>query len=132
MLVEQVINKHLEGREWLAADQFTLAVRKLLSHGLRIVELANPHQRRPVAPVIESMTQLLRWCRILPTSHGSLERHTQVQFDFCLCGRCTACASRLMARDAAGLSYDGLPNLKAWVDRVFARPAVQKGMNVPE
>ena len=36
------------------------------------------------------------------------------------------------ARDAAGLSYDGLPNLKAWVDRVFARPAVQKGMNVPE
>ncbi len=35
-------------------------------------------------------------------------------------------------RDAAGLSYDGLPNLKAWVDRVFERPAVKKGMNVPE
>ena len=27
VLIKQVIDKHLEGREWLAADQFTLAVR---------------------------------------------------------------------------------------------------------
>ena len=27
MLLKQVIDKHLEGKEWLAADQFTLAVR---------------------------------------------------------------------------------------------------------
>ena len=40
--------------------------------------------------------------------------------------------SRTNEHRAAGLSYDGLPNLKAWVDRVFARPAVAKGMNVPE
>ena len=29
VLVEQVIDKHLDGKEWLAADQYTLAVRNL-------------------------------------------------------------------------------------------------------
>ena len=33
---------------------------------------------------------------------------------------------------AAGLSHDEFPNLKAWVERIFERPAVQRGMNVPE
>ncbi len=32
----------------------------------------------------------------------------------------------------AGLSLDGLDNLKRWLDKVTARPAVQRGRDVPE
>ncbi|KAL1916632.1 uncharacterized protein VTP21DRAFT_5336 [Calcarisporiella thermophila] len=32
----------------------------------------------------------------------------------------------------AGVSIDGLPNLKAWLDRIESRPAVQRGLDVPE
>lgn len=35
-------------------------------------------------------------------------------------------------RDAAGINIEDSPKLKAWVDRIFARPAVQRGLNVPE
>jgi len=28
-------------------------------------------------------------------------------------------------------SIDDLPNLKAWISRIDARPAIQKGLNVP-
>jgi glutathione S-transferase len=31
-----------------------------------------------------------------------------------------------------GFTYEGLPNLEAWVDRINARPAVQRGLAVPE
>lgn len=31
----------------------------------------------------------------------------------------------------AGVSLDGLPNLSAWRDRIRARPAVQRGLEVP-
>ncbi|KAL1914458.1 uncharacterized protein VTP21DRAFT_8841 [Calcarisporiella thermophila] len=32
----------------------------------------------------------------------------------------------------SGVSIDGLPNLKAWLDRIESRPAVQRGLDVPE
>ncbi|KAF2164426.1 hypothetical protein M409DRAFT_67924 [Zasmidium cellare ATCC 36951] len=32
----------------------------------------------------------------------------------------------------AGIDIDQFPDLKAWKDRMWARPVVQKGMNVPE
>ncbi|HKY92552.1 MAG TPA: glutathione S-transferase N-terminal domain-containing protein [Nevskiaceae bacterium] len=32
----------------------------------------------------------------------------------------------------AGVEIDDLPNLKAWIERVRARPAVQKGIVIPE
>jgi len=32
----------------------------------------------------------------------------------------------------SGVSLDGLPNLKRWVDQIAQRPAVQKGILVPE
>lgn len=32
----------------------------------------------------------------------------------------------------SGVSLDGLPNLKRWVDQIALRPAVQKGIAVPE
>ncbi|KAL1923250.1 uncharacterized protein VTP21DRAFT_9626 [Calcarisporiella thermophila] len=67
----EVIEKHLsQGREWLAAGQFSLA------------DIAN-----------------FTWIR----SH-----------------------------QWAGVSIDGLPNLKLWLDRIEVRPAVQRGLNVPE
>ena len=31
----------------------------------------------------------------------------------------------------AGIDVDEFPNIKAWVDRMSARPAVQRGCNVP-
>jgi glutathione S-transferase len=66
-----VIEKHLEGgREWLAADQYTLA------------DIAN--------------------------------------FTWIFCAA------------YAGLNLDEFPNVKAWVDRIFARPAVQRGLNIPD
>ncbi len=34
--------------------------------------------------------------------------------------------------DWAGVSVDDLPNLKAWIERIRARPAVQRGVVVPE
>lgn len=30
-----------------------------------------------------------------------------------------------------GIALDDFPNVKAWADRIGARPAVQKGLNVP-
>jgi GST-like protein len=32
----------------------------------------------------------------------------------------------------AGIEIDDLPNVKAWIDRVAARPAVQRGIDVPK
>jgi len=32
----------------------------------------------------------------------------------------------------SGVSIDGLPNLKRWLDAIRARPAVEKGRAVPE
>lgn len=32
----------------------------------------------------------------------------------------------------SGVSLDGLPNLKRWVDQIASRPAVQKGIAIPE
>lgn len=32
----------------------------------------------------------------------------------------------------AGLEIDDLPNVKAWIDRIAARPAVQRGIEVPK
>src|ERR1051325_2518527 len=29
-------------------------------------------------------------------------------------------------------NLDDLPNLKAWIARIYARPAVQRGLNVPD
>lgn len=31
----------------------------------------------------------------------------------------------------SGINIDGLDNLKAWIDRIRARPAVQKGISIP-
>lgn len=64
-----VLERGLEGKEWLAAGQFTLA------------DIAN-----------------YSWVCM----HGW-----------------------------AGVSVDDKPNVKAWMDRIAARPAVQKGMTVP-
>ncbi|HEC01152.1 MAG TPA: glutathione S-transferase [Sphingomonadales bacterium] len=33
--------------------------------------------------------------------------------------------------DWAGITIDDLPNLQAWLDRIAARPAAEKGVNVP-
>ena len=35
------------------------------------------------------------------------------------------------AHEWAGVSIDDLPNLKAWVERIGARPAVQRGIQIP-
>lgn len=32
----------------------------------------------------------------------------------------------------AGIDVDQFPNLKAWEDRMWARPALQKGANIPD
>ena len=32
----------------------------------------------------------------------------------------------------AGVEIDDLPNVKAWLERIRARPAVQKGIVIPE
>jgi glutathione S-transferase/GST-like protein len=32
----------------------------------------------------------------------------------------------------SGISIDGLPNLQRWLEAIMARPAVQKGITVPE
>jgi hypothetical protein len=32
----------------------------------------------------------------------------------------------------AGATIDDKPNLKAWFERIAARPAVQRGLDVPE
>lgn len=32
----------------------------------------------------------------------------------------------------AGIALDGMPHLQAWLARVEARPAVQRGLDVPE
>jgi len=34
--------------------------------------------------------------------------------------------------DWAGVTIDDLPHLKAWLDRIAARPAAQKGVTIPE
>ncbi len=31
----------------------------------------------------------------------------------------------------SGVELDDFPNLKAWADRIFARPAVQRGLSIP-
>ena len=33
---------------------------------------------------------------------------------------------------SAGATLDDKPNLKAWFDRILARPAVQRGLDIPE
>ena len=35
-------------------------------------------------------------------------------------------------RTRAGIALDGMPNLQAWLARIEARPAVQRGLDVPE
>ena len=40
------------------------------------------------------------------------------------------CKKVLMS--ASGVEIDDLPNLKAWLERIEKRPAVQKGLDVPE
>ena len=32
----------------------------------------------------------------------------------------------------SGISLDSYPHLQAWKDRIFARPGVKEGINVPE
>ncbi|MBY6162034.1 glutathione S-transferase N-terminal domain-containing protein [Mameliella alba] len=66
----EVLDTRLEGRDWLAADQYTIA------------DMA-------VYP----------WARAYPW---------------------------------ARVDIDGLPNLKAWFDRIDARPAVQKALTIPK
>lgn len=66
----EVLDTRLEGRDWLAADQYTIA------------DMA-------VYP----------WARAYPW---------------------------------ARIDIDGLPNLKAWFDRIDARPAVQKALTIPK
>ncbi|MBV7394052.1 glutathione S-transferase family protein [Mameliella sediminis] len=66
----EVLDTRLEGRDWLAADQYTIA------------DMA-------VYP----------WARAFPW---------------------------------ARVDIDGLPNLKAWFDRIDARPAVQKALTIPK
>ncbi|KAL1918553.1 uncharacterized protein VTP21DRAFT_3213 [Calcarisporiella thermophila] len=39
--------------------------------------------------------------------------------------------SWIRAHHWAGVTIDGLPNLKAWIERIESRPAVQRGLDVP-
>ena len=32
---------------------------------------------------------------------------------------------------SAGIDYKSYPNLKSWVERIYARPAVKKGLAIP-
>jgi len=66
----KVVDKHLEGKEWLAGGQYTIA------------DIAN-----------------FSW---------------------------------IFAGPYAGVEHEGLPNLQAWLKRIESRPAVQKGLNVPD
>lgn len=41
------------------------------------------------------------------------------------------CVDRVCRLDWAGVEIDEFPHLKAWVDRILARPASEKGRHVP-
>ena len=41
-------------------------------------------------------------------------------------------AGWISAAGWAGINIDDFPNLKKWEERMWARPAVQKGANVPD
>ena len=43
-----------------------------------------------------------------------------------------ACRGWISAAGWAGINIDDFPTLKKWEDRMWARPAVQKGANVPD
>lgn len=45
---------------------------------------------------------------------------------------CLYCRGWISAAGWAGVEIEDFPHLKAWEDRMWARPAVQKGANVPD
>lgn len=44
----------------------------------------------------------------------------------------TACIGWIGLHDWAGISIEGLPHLNAWIERMLERPAVKKGLVVPD
>ena len=126
-----MIDKHLEGKEWLAAGQYTLAGR------LRINQehtscMTRPSVKHEVGIVTGLTTTVAP--QILPISRGYSVQHTQVwaMLIGCMRGVHAQLAVITKPHAIAGVNLDEFPNVKAWVDRIYARPAVQRGLNVPE
>ncbi|KAK5122205.1 hypothetical protein LTR85_004115 [Meristemomyces frigidus] len=69
--------------------------------------------------------------------YGVLDKHlTDAKADYLVGNKCTiadiAHWGWVSAAGWAGINIDDFPALKAWEDRMWARPAVQKGANVPD
>lgn len=69
--------------------------------------------------------------------YGVLEKHlTDSKADYLVGNKCTiadiAHWGWITAAGWAGVDLDEFPNLKAWDERMLARPGVEKGRHVPE
>jgi glutathione S-transferase len=104
----QVLEDQLKDHEWLAAEQYTIA------------DIAN-----------FTWVYIHSWSgeQLIPHHHSSLRLHKERGL---LC-QYVQCAKLVDPDDVrAGASLDDKPNLKAWLDKIAARPAVQRGLDVPE
>lgn len=68
--------------------------------------------------------------------YGIMEKHLSGGREWLAAGQYTiadmANFSWIYMHEWAGVEIDDLPNLKAWLQRIEERPAVQKGLDVPE
>ncbi|KAK3614537.1 Glutathione S-transferase 2 [Elasticomyces elasticus] len=69
--------------------------------------------------------------------YGVLDRHlADTKAEYLVGGKCTiadiAHWGWISAAGWAGINIDDFPNLKAWENRMWDRPAVQKGANIPD
>ncbi len=67
--------------------------------------------------------------RLLTVMDGRLADHAFLAGDYSIADM--ACWPWVMQHDWAGVSIDDLPHLRRWLETVGARPAVQRGFDVP-
>ena len=67
--------------------------------------------------------------RLLQVLDGRLADHEYLAGDFSIADIANWCWARTY--EWSGVDVTGLDNLKRWIDRVGARPAVERGANVP-
>jgi len=67
---------------------------------------------------------------------GVLEKHLSEGREYLVGNKFSladiACFSWVLIHDWSGVSLDDKPNLQKWVERIQGRPAVQRGLDVPE